>query len=303
MLPVELRTWCEDHIGAFEFLSDHSREHPGLRAGALRLRARTGDFYLKIHRERAGWEQEAHGYERWAGAFGSCAPRLAGVRGEPPLAVLVSALPGRPLEEAALSAEQEIAVWRAAGRALAGLHALPPGASFGPCRRDGSPIGMAVTDAPLYMRAELEGWLARGLRGGWLDNAEQDFLRGALDLAAAFAGVRPTACHRDYCPANWLVNAASEFCGVIDFEFAYWDAPSADFTRDATWRWMERPELQRAFFEGYGRSLSAAEERQLFYSRVVYAAGALAWGMENEYFGFAREGRAALARLARMEGI
>lgn len=300
MLPEALRCWCESLIGPYDMLSDHTREHPGLRAGSLRLRGGAGDFFLKIHRDRSHWEQEAHGYEHWARAFGSYAPRLVGVRAGEPLAILVSALPGTPLEDTALAAEQETEIWRSAGQALAGLHALQCGDSFGPCRRDGSPVGLPARDAPEYVRGELEDWTARGLRGGWLSAAEHAFLRDALSLAPAFAGVRPTACHRDYCPANWLVSAQGEFAGVIDFEFAYWDVPTADFTRDPTWRWMARPDTSAAFFAGYGRVFSAAEEEQIRFSRIVYAAGALVWGMENEYSGFAREGREALARLAKM---
>jgi hypothetical protein len=72
----------------------------------------------------------------------------------------------------------------------------------------------------------------------------------------------------------------------------------ADFCRDPDWSWVRRPDLIEAFFEGYGRTLTACEAQQLFIARVEYALGAIVWGRDNAFFGFAREGHAALAHLA-----
>ena len=307
-LTPALHHWCAAILGEFEIVSDASREHAGLRAAAHLLRSAHGSFYLKTHQDAAHWHSETHAYEHWATAFGSFAPRLVGVREEAPRALLISALPGRVIENAALSPAEALAAWRSAGRVLAGLHALPAGPFFGPCKRDGSPAtalrtDAVGTDAVEYITRELEDWLARGLRISCLTNTEQSFVRDASALIPAFTGEPPVACHRDYCPPNWLVTQTERgwaFSGVIDFEFSRWDVRAADFTRYPEFDWIARPALADAFFEGYGRVFTPAEEQQRLFCHLLYALGALVWGMENEYFVYAAEGRAALAHLMKL---
>lgn len=289
--------WCAAVLGPVELAADDLREHPGLRASALRLRSRHGDCFVKLHRDPAHWHSEAHAYEHWAPAFGPHAPRLLGVREEEPLAILVSALPGIPMEQVRLSAAQEQVAWRAAGQALAGLHACAEGAWFGLCRRDGSPAEEAISDPPAHVAADFDHWLEPGLRAGWLSAGEQAVVRAALALLPVFAGERPLPCHRDYGPANWLVSQSGEWAGVIDFEFSGWDVRAAEFTRYPDWDWIEHPQRVAALYEGYGRSFSPAEEQQLLVGHALYALAAVVWGMQNDYFGFAAEGRRALAYL------
>jgi Ser/Thr protein kinase RdoA (MazF antagonist) len=294
----EALNWCASVLGPVELLDDDTREHPGKRAGAFRLRRADGLCYLKVHRDPGHWASEVHAYERWAPAFEEHAPRLLAVRAIEPLALVIGELPGNVLEGMRLPAAADQAAWRSAGQALARLHALPAGESFGPCRRDGLPAGRPIYNALEYVTSELDGWLERGLRGRYLGDDERAVVRAARDLIPAFAGERPTACHRDYCPANWLVAADGTWAGVIDFEFAYPDVRTADFTRYPSWEWIERPDLVAAFFAGYGRALAPRQEEQRTFSHVLYALGAIVWGCENEYYGFAAEGRAALRRLA-----
>jgi aminoglycoside phosphotransferase (APT) family kinase protein len=289
--------WCADVLGPLQVLDDHTREHPGLRASITRLRAPGGDFILKSLPDFSHWESEVHAYEHWAAAFGAHAPRLIAVREEEPHSVLISALPGTVLEETTLADAQQIAVWRAAGQALAGLHNLPHGEFFGPVRRDGSCAGERIRRAEVYMTSLLDHWLERGARIACLAPDELAIVQAAREDIPAFAGEQPTACHRDYCSNNWLVTRDGTWSGVIDFEFAYWDVRAADFTRYPNWEWIDHPERIAAFFEGYGRPLNAHEEEQRLVCHVQYALAAVVWGMENEYFGYAAEGRRALAHL------
>ena len=293
----EILAWCASVLGPLEALSDHTREHPDERVTIFRLQANSGDFILKLLPDPAHWDSEVHGYERWADAFGTFAPRLIAVREDDPRAILISALPGLVLEEVRLPETQMLDVWRCAGKALRGLHTLEAGPFFGPLRRDGSPRGERTEDARDYISGELERWTERGLRIACLLPDELAVVQAARERIPAFAGERPTACHRDYCPANWLVDERGQFRGVIDFEFTYWDVRAADFTRYPGWEWIDHPERITAFFEGYGRALTPAEEQQRLVCHVQYALGAVVWGMENDYLGFAVEGRRAFQRL------
>lgn len=295
---AELWKWCVRVLGAVEVLSDQSRAHPGERTGAHRLRTDAGLCYLKTHNDPAHWHNEVHGYRAWAAAFGPNAPRLLAVRDEAPLALLITALPGRILDEVQLSVTQQQAVWRRAGAALSVLHNSATGAFFGPCRQDGTPANPAFTDAEEYIGAELDDWEGRGLAIGCLTPDEMAVVAGARGLISTFADERPVPCHRDYGPANWLVTEDGVWSGVIDFEFARWDVRMADFTRYPNWEWVERPDLIEAFCAGYGCDFTPAEESQRLVCHILYALAAVVWGQENAYYGFAAEGRRALSLLA-----
>lgn len=294
----EALAWCASQLGACRFESDASRAHPDPRASLVRLHTSQGTCYLKLHRDAAHWASEVHAYEQWASAFGECAPRLVAVRAEPPLALVISALPGVPLEEAALDPALERHAWRAAGAALERLHAWQAGAWFGPCRRDGAPLHAPIVDPCVYVGAQFDDWLARAARIGCLAAEEMTVVRAAVERIPAFAGERPVPCHYDYCPPNWLVDVRGALTGIIDFEFSRWDVRAADFARLPGWEWMTRPDLSDAFFAGYDRAATPHERTQLHVARVQYALGAIVWGCEHEYFGFAAEGRQALRHLA-----
>jgi Ser/Thr protein kinase RdoA (MazF antagonist) len=152
-------------------------------------------------------------------------------------------------------------------------------------------------DAREFVATRFEGQVDQAVRAGYLNNDELTTLQAAFKLIPAFEGERPTACHRDYCAANWLVSPQGAWGGVIDFEFAYWDVRVADFSRDPDWAWVRRPDLDEAFFEGYGRRFTSQEMQQLRVARAEYALSAILWGHENAFYGFEAEGRQALAKL------
>ena len=294
--------WCASLVGPCQVASGDQR--PDARSSTVRLWTPKGACYLKLHQDRACWEREVHGYERWAPAFGAFAPPLLGVHEAEPLALLLGELPGAILEGQRLPADLERAAWRRAGQMLAGLHAAAgqpaaaEGAFFGPCGRDGLPTGPPIRDAVAYVETELEREIDAAICAGYLTDMERAVLRAAQRLAPAFAGERPVPCHRDYCPYNWLVTEEGEWAGVIDFEFAHWDVRVVEFSRYPDWEWMHRPDLVEALLEGYGRPLTPREEEQCLVTRAQYALGAITWGMEASYLGFVEEGRQALKHLA-----
>jgi aminoglycoside phosphotransferase (APT) family kinase protein len=137
---------------------------------------------------------------------------------------------------------------------------------------------------------------------GCIGADELAIIWGGRALLSAFAGERPTACHRDYCPANWLVDDAGVWTGVIDLEFAHWDVPVADFSRYPAWEWIERPDLPEALLDGYAELRAPPDALQLLAGRALYALGAIVWGTENAHHGFAAEGRRALHRVGELLG-
>ena len=295
----QLLAWCRQALGPVEPADDYRKSHPGAPVVTQRLRLGARDCFLKTHRHPQFWEAEVHAYENWATAFGRSAPELLAVRDEAPRAIVVSALPGTVAQDLSLTLQQERALWRDAGQALAPLHELAVGEFFGPCHRDGTPAGDAIIVARQFIVAQLQQAADRGRRLGYLGKREWDIVQAGIGLSAAFEGETPLPCHRDYCPANWLVDGNGVWRGVVDFEFAQWDVRAADFARFPNWEWIDRPDLVAAFFEGYG-ALTPMQEQQRLVALVRYALTAIVWGADNAYHGFADEGRVALRHLARL---
>jgi Ser/Thr protein kinase RdoA (MazF antagonist) len=149
-----------------------------------------------------------------------------------------------------------------------------------------------------HVAQRIESQIEHAIGAEYINEDELATMRTACDLIPALEGEPPVPCHRDYCAANWLVDEEGAWAGVIDFEFAYWDVRVADFARDPHWYWILRPDLIEAFFEGYDRSLTPAEEQQLLVAHAEYALSAIVWGHENAFYGFEQEGRDSLAHLA-----
>jgi len=294
----EALDWCMSVMGACQLVSGDTRFHG--RTAVCRLRTPSGYCYVKIYRQKSSWEREVHAYEQWVSAFANAAPRLLAVRDEEPFSLLVGELPGRIMENVKLPAQQEQMVWHDAGRALVSLHDFAIGECFGPCRRDGACAGTPINDAMEYILAELERWTAHGIRAGYLNDDELAIIRATHGLLPSFENERPVPCHRDYCPANWLVTSDGVWAGVIDFEFANWDVRVADFCRYPDFEWLRRPDLWEAFLDGYGRFLTTQEEQQRLVAHVQYAISAVVWGCEHSYHGFAEEGRQALVHLGKL---
>jgi aminoglycoside phosphotransferase len=290
--------WCTSLFGPVEMMSDHSKAHGDHESSTCRLSASIGYCYLKVHQTLSHWHNEVHAYEQWAGAFGDHAPRLLAVRDESPLALVVTELPGRVVEHMLLPRSQEQAIWQAAGAALITLHDLEMGNCFGPCFRDGSCAEAYSKNAEEYVSRRFKQQVDQATRGGYISEDELSTIQAVYELIPAFEGERPLPCHRDYCAANWLASQQGAWMGVIDFEFAYWDVRVADFSRDPEWSWIRRPDLVAAFFEGYDRSLTPAEEQQLLVAHTEYALSAILWGRDYAFYGFEQEGRESLAHIA-----
>jgi Ser/Thr protein kinase RdoA (MazF antagonist) len=271
-LPDRLAEWVRAQLGDCRVHSWHGRA--GSDTSTWRLWSQRRFLYLKAHQRWAKWNMEVHAYERWAHVLSGQVPQLVAASEPADAAILLTEIPGIPVEGVALPAERESAVWFRAGAALACLHALPHGTWFGPPSRDGSPLATVGETGPVAMiDSTLAGWHAQTMANELLTMKESAIVRGAMANTSVFEGEKPIASHGDYRPRNWLVAPGGTWCGVIDFEHARWDLQIADL---GNWwdsgRWLERPQLRADFLAGYG-PLSERQREQL---RIVRVAGALA---------------------------
>ena len=229
--------------------------------------------------------QERRAYERWAPHLAPLVPRLISVREDPP-ALGVSEIPGEPPASLPLTDEEEQVVHERAGALLARLHSL----------EEADDDELSVEDA-LRARAHALVDRARETRAADATLVSATRLSSALDRLSPTRLVR-VPCHRDFDPRNWLVERGPPIVvRLIDFEHARLDLALADLTRLRGTVWPKRPDLEDAFYAGYGARPNPEEADLLDALTWLDAAGTLTWGLEHDDSVFVARGKEMLRAL------
>lgn len=283
---IPLLPWAEGALDApVVRVEDASWAHAA--SAVARLTTADGRVaYLKRHRQARKQRQERAALADWApGVPGT--PRLLAATDDPAPALLLSPVPGVLVVTAAPGTLDPRAVHAAAGAWLRLWHDQP--------FRDGDSVG--PRDALLE---RLDAWAERA--GAGLRPATVAAVRAGL-ASLAEADLRRVPCHRDFGPRNWLWDAAAApggaagALGVIDFEHARPDVPWVDVVGLIDGAWRDRPELEEAFWDGYGRRPDAPDRATIGALRALHAVGTIAWARAHDDGPFEAAGRAALARL------
>ena len=223
--------------------------------------------FRRIFRNPRKFAQERHAYAHWTPRLGPWAPRLVRVEHHPPALVLTE-LAGQPLETMRLPATQTCEVHRCAGSILARLHAIP--------EPDEDPLSI---ENALILRAR------NLIKRAATTEVRQAARKAAEQLTHALMHCQPRGrvpCHRDFEPRNWLVELGPPLrVFVIDFEHARMDLALADLTRLRCLVWPERPDLEEAFFQGYGTRLDSTERTLLEALSRLDAVGTWIWGIRH----------------------
>jgi len=246
---------------------------------------------VKQFRSDRAFHQERHAYARWLPHLPEETACLLAAFVAPVRALVLTQVPGRPLTHA--SGPLERAAHMRAGYFLRALHALPEPDP------DPLPLGPAIS-------RRYAAWLARVAPA--TDAATLARLAeftALVDDPHLFDGARRVPCHRDFTPSNWLCSASHadehhatlDCFFVIDFEHAHLDCPLLDMVKLWTEVWGERPDLEAAFFAGYGRTLDPQELRQLGVLAAMHAMATVAWAEEHANLQYAAAGRQALRRV------
>lgn len=246
-----VRGWLDDA----EVVSEHSW---GLvDTTVLRVRTAGHDLTVKASGTRnhhIGREIDAH--ERWTGPLldDERAPRL--LHADREAHVLVTTwLPGELAQDG--PAQHDPEVHRQAGDLLARLHEQA-------ARLD--------DEWEAAQRRRVLTWLGRAHRIPEEQEARvRELVAGWPDDPAV---VVPT--HGDYQPRNWLWDDGT--VRVIDFGRAAWRPAATDLTRLAVQEWVERPDLEAAFLEGYGAD--PREPGAWSRMQVAEAVGTAAWAFQ-----------------------
>jgi Ser/Thr protein kinase RdoA (MazF antagonist) len=241
--------------------------------------------------ERA-YQQERQAYRGWLPQLPEETATLLAAFDAPVRALVLAQVPGEPLATAPVSAGLERSAHKRAGYFLRALHALP--------ERDPDPVSLGQA-----VRLRYAAWLGR-VRPAVSDEAFAQLReRGAAAEPDLFATARRVPCHRDFTPSNWLVSGPlleGQIVGldgfyVVDFEHAHLDCALFDIVKLWTDLWGERPDLEAAFFAGYGRGLTPVEQQQLRVLAAMHAMATVAWAHEHADLHFQALGQHALRRV------
>ncbi|REJ06679.1 aminoglycoside phosphotransferase family protein [Microbacterium bovistercoris] len=184
--------------------------------------------------------------------------------------ILLEYLPGTLV--LGTEAERQADTYRQAGELLSRLHRLE-----------------TRTDAGYEARATARAlsWLDQPHR---VDAATAEHARRILSTAPASA-VTKVPTHGDWHPRNWLFDQG--IVRAIDFgRFAFRPA-STDLARLAAQQWREHPELEAAFFEGYGPDPRDPDQWRL--DALREAVGTACWAYKVGDEAFENQGHRMLA--------
>ncbi|WP_341719357.1 aminoglycoside phosphotransferase family protein [Micromonospora sp. FIMYZ51] len=228
--------------------------HPG-HAGTHVLRVITDEHdevIVKPHRSQERHMQEVHAYRSWAPALGNRAPHLLAAADDPP-AIVVTAVPGVPLNQRRLDPEAEQDAYRQAGLILKTLHAA------------GSPRLEPDWTAWLAQRAEY--WIHQA--GDRITPSFRAEVRAHMRALRDLAPLPTVPCHLDFMPRN-MIYGDDGIVRLIDFEHSRYDLPARDLVRLATRIWPLRPDLRDSFLAEYGQ-LSKIDQEVLEHASYLDA--------------------------------
>lgn len=284
-----LLAWAGRALGARPSVHDASHPRENSRVFQLSL---PGDvrFYLKVSPRPLMYERETLALRHAVPALGAGrAPQLRASSAEH-LALLLTAVPGRPLKQLTLTPAEEVRAHRQGGALLARLHAA--GDLSGPRR----------AEAERALRSAADG-VEKHLReaGDRVTPAEQKLVR---DLAEQLRGLPPLPLafiHGDAWDRNLLWSKDLGQAGWVDFERARFAAAVQDFVLMACTTWADRPDLRAACLQGYGRDLTPEEQHALKCLAALDAVSCLVWGPRLDDPHVTARGRRTLDRL--VEGV
>jgi len=241
----------------------------------IRVRdAQSQEFVVKQHGTRAKHDREVHAYRYWTASLGPSAPRLIAADSAA-MAIVITTLPGQPC-----SGDPETAIHHQAGALLRRFHGTEP------ARR--------LPWFPGWLDDRVRHWTSQAKT---LLTAEDASVVDSHLTALRTIGVpHGFPCHLDFQPRNWLVDGSGNLA-LIDFEHARTDLPARDLVRLRFRVWPSRPDLHDAFFHGYGRRLTDAEDELVWHFGALDALTALARGHQTSDPALTTSGHATLRQL------
>lgn len=256
-------------------------DEPGLPRRLLHVvDARGRHHIVKQHHDATRFGQETRAYATYLADMRDITACLVSQDADS-RTLLLSYLPGKDCDAPGIAPNQRSMVHYRAGAALRRLHDSS-GASHGEL------VGSGLAE-------RMRWWTERADHAGLISRDERcQLLAWALRLSTT--EMETSICHLDYQPHNWRLHNDAVY--VVDFEHTRPDARVRDFARLEHRHWIHHPHLRNAFFSGYGRMPSDAEQQLLRLFGALEAVTALVRGHEKRDTDLAAHGRTLLNRLS-----
>ncbi|WP_326806804.1 phosphotransferase [Streptomyces sp. NBC_01775] len=237
-----------------------------------------GTWYVKVHAGDRFHGREVTAYRTWIPHLGAAVPRLVAADAQL-RAIVVTAVPGRPLHGAVHPPEEQQRLFRRIGALASAIH------------RSASSHPAAADHGPNL------GKVDRHLRGArpHLGPGDEEFIRTLIQRAQDLPGLEQVITHGDFQLRN-LLRAEDGSVTVIDFERSEPAPAVRDLVRlsDA---WAGRPDLFDAFLTGYGRKLTPLEERRLVTDSALDSLSGMRFGTAHGDPELVERGRRTLTHL------
>ncbi|MFE0653387.1 phosphotransferase [Streptomyces sp. NPDC059534] len=273
-----VRVFTERSVGRIAAWRDASWARENSRVWHVRGAA-GGEWFVKVHQNPRFHRREVAALRGWVPGLGGAGPRL--VACDPDLlTVVVTVVHGRSLHGAVLAGAEEHATFGAIGALAARIHANPL-----------PRIGAEAAPTGPYDRRDRFLDTARPL----LAPGDEECVRSAVAVAQRLPPLERAVTHGDLQLRNLLLSDDGAV-HVIDFERSEPQPRVRDFVR-LLGCFDGRPDLAEAFFDGYGRRLSADEVTHLVASTALDAVSGIAFGTRDGDPELVERGRRTLARL------
>ncbi|MFE9968655.1 phosphotransferase [Streptomyces sp. NPDC005525] len=272
-----VREFVEQAVGRITKWTDTSWARKGSQVWRARGAA-GGIWYVKVHQNAKFHQREVTAYRTWTSRLGAAAPRLVAAH-EDLRAVVVTAVPGRPLHGGVHPPEEERRIFYRIGALAALIHqSAPP-------RPSPAGSGPAVDKAERHLKAA----------GPHLAPGDDEFVHAVIRRAEVLPALEWVQTHGDFQLRN-ILRTEDDTLAVIDFERSEPGPALRDLVRlsDA---WAGRRDLYEAFLAGYGRPLTPVEEERLLIDSVLDAVSGIQFGAANGDPELVERGRRTLARL------
>ncbi|MEU7179478.1 MULTISPECIES: aminoglycoside phosphotransferase family protein [Streptomyces] len=285
--PPGLRAWVADNLPGLDEVTDVS--WPRGSSQVWRVAAGPTAAFVKLSPTEIDYDREVLGYAYTARILADHeAPRL--LAADPGLkAIMSSPLPGKVVRGLPLEKEVELRVHEDAGRLLCRWHdQSDPGSE-----QDRQDLRTAMREQAQEAAACLES------TAEYLSAEQRTLVEAVSRELPELAEQLPLVYqHGDYSTRNWLWDAESGHHGLIDFAMAHHGPAVEEFVWLCGAVWATRPDLKAAYFAGYGRPLSNAEERLLRLLTTRLGVSYLNSGLVKARVDLVERGHLVLDRMA-----
>ncbi|WP_406495246.1 aminoglycoside phosphotransferase family protein [Streptomyces sp. NBC_01604] len=274
--PEEVRQLAEQEVGRIVTWTDASWDRDSSRVWRADG-AQEGVWYIKIHQHTRFHHREVDAYRSWVPSLGPATPTL--VTADSALrAVVITAVPGRPLHGIAHPPEQQQLLFHQIGALAAAIH------------RSAAPLP-ANEGVPALAKVERHLEAARP----YLHPGDEEFIRQIVARAEDVPPLDRVPTHGDFQLRNLLLDDNGSLA-VIDFERSEPGPAIRDLVRLAD-AWATQPRLHDAFMSGYGRALTPAEEERFVVDSTLDALSGIQYGATHTDAETQERGHRTLARL------